>query len=630
VKINLSKPKKLIFCSIIIFLTVFISYAIAIKGNWFGVDDLGYILNGLIKNVKDFFRVFTEDSRYYSRTYNYNYPLPNLFSGFLRPLQQIPLSITYHLFGPNPYAFGLLHVLFHSINSMLLFILFSNWLPISFSFLGSMLFAFYPDMSWLTWMCTLQSSLSLFFLIISILLFLRLLKKIKKEFYKEYLFYFAGFAFLLSLLSRETHIFLPAWAFLGIYISRKNKSHKIWVNIKHSLSKTWIFFVSTSIYMLIRINAFGLASLSRTGRNLLIRFNFLEKIFSKAKPIIIQKSETISNTATTIHTTLAKHTTSSSIPLITKFYNFSKNFSISFFEWIKRIFNAPAKTQFDKLLLLTLFVFFVTFLIFAYRKNKKILLLFICGIPLFVWPCILIYPDVRYMNSTYPLLIFILLLGLYFFIKNKSSCFIKKLTVAVVLILLGTSIYNGLKQNIISKALAKKTDYRENIYYQFFKENNFKNNPSFIFFSSKEEPDLERRLQVVSGNFNIKAAFTLLTRISVRKNNFDGYHIKQIKNGYRLTSLDENNCLWEFRYRQPCRWSKKEKAYVLFPTFFRKDTWYEFSMGKFMIHKIKNKKHVTDFSIIFYKKWIDKNTIFVVWNTKENKYEIINSDHLKK
>ena len=131
-KINLSKPKKLIFCSIIIFLTVFISYAIAIKGNWFGVDDLGYILNGLIKNVKDFFRVFTEDSRYYSRTYNYNYPLPNLFSGFLRPLQQIPLSITYHLFGPNPYAFGLLHVLFHSINSMLLFILFSNWLPISF------------------------------------------------------------------------------------------------------------------------------------------------------------------------------------------------------------------------------------------------------------------------------------------------------------------------------------------------------------------------------------------------------------------------------------------------------------------------------------------------------------------
>lgn len=627
----MSKNYKKLFIGFSIFIFVFISFTFAIKGYGWCVDDLGVILNGLISDFSSFCRVFSEDMRNYASTYNYNLPQPNFISGFLRPMEQVFFSITYHLFGTNILAFHLLQSFFHAANALLIFMLFCNWFSFSLASFGALLFAFYPNTTWLTWICTLQHSLTLFFLLVAILLYLPLVKR-KAPFYTQPLFYLSGISFLFSLLSRETHIFLAPWAFLGVFLFYTPTANTFFSRVVQSFSKTWIFFLATITYVCMRLHVFGLASLVRTARNVLIRFPFLAKFFS-VSPITSQIAAptTTAPEATTVTPQVVKAITQSCTP---------SRLSIlqnKFFLWVNTILNVQTNTLMQKAIVLSTIILLFTILFIAYRKQKSLLFFLLAGIPLFIWPCILVYPASRYMNTTYPYLIFIVLLGIYLLLQKKKTFFTK--SIITIFFLISThSLIHGFRSNIVRSIKSPPASPIQKCYIDFFTKNKFPRKSNFIFISTLDEADLEQVLQVASNDFELKAAHVVISKLA-HKGQYgftEGYSrsgykcaVTPIPMGYRFKSLDRYHCGWTFHSYQPVIWSEKERAYVLAPEFFKESRWYKFSMGKFFIHEITNKKYVTDVSFVFDKKWIIPNTFFVSWDTIESKYRVLDSSHIQ-
>ncbi|MCK4517376.1 glycosyltransferase family 39 protein, partial [Candidatus Babeliales bacterium] len=533
--VSVKQAKKKILFASLLFLFVFSSYALAFKGKWFSMDDLGVIINGLIKNWTDFARVFSEDIRNYASTYNYNFPKANLLSGLFRPMQNLFFSAIYHLFGANAYAFHLLHISFHALNTALFFLLCSYWIPLSISFLGSLLFAFYPQLGWMGWICTMQHTLTLFFLLLTILTYIPLLKRINKPLSHKPLFYLSGFCFLLSMLSRETTFPLAPWAFFGIYLFYTNKTESLLKKITFSLTKTWIFFAASTIYWGMRIYAFGFGSLTRTVRNIFIQLPFLAKLLPT--PASLEQRTT---SITSITKQISSQAVSTNVLEI-----ISKKLSIftsKFFIWTSLILNHASNSPLAKIIITLFVIFLLCFLFIAYRKQKKVLLFLGSAIPLFVWSCFMVYPAVRYMNTAYPLFIFIVILGISFFQKNKPSKTQKYFFLLPLFFFISLSLFNGFQSNIIREIHTPKSDYRKNRYFTFFKENKFEEKSDFIFISTLDESDLEQMLQVASENKHLKAAHIVISKLAskghfectgdYRLNNIK-YEITPIPSGYR-------------------------------------------------------------------------------------------------
>ena len=624
------KIKSKYILSFFLFCFVFSIFAFSINNNWFYIDDLGVILNGLIKNLDDFFKIFSEDIRNYASTYNYNFPKSNVLSALFRPLQNVFFSIIYFLFGLNPYAFYVLHVFFHALNSALIFLIFTNWLSIPLSLTGAIFSAFYPNLTWMVWLCTLQNTLALSFLLLSILTYLPLLKNNSITKHKNILIIAAGATFLLSLLSRENHVFLPFWLFGGLFLFYHLPNSSIWQKIKYAFHKTFIFFLSLGIYFFIRLHAFGYESLARTANNIVIKFPILNKLITlKDTPsttaIVNQITNSkVTNIATSSLEITNKHQSTSLLTFISiKLNQLIDSFTTSFFEWGERIFN----TQ-NHIFITFVSIFFITFLYFSYKKQKKIAFFLLSGILFFIWPSILVYPHHRYINSAYPLFIFIILFGITFLIKRKISPLLKQIIIMTTFAIIGTSLINSFYQNIETLYYLDHSSYKNN-YVTFFKENKLKKDTNFIFLSTPEEADLEQVLQTVSNNFNLIAAHVTISKFSDNcKTKNSKSTIKPIQNGFRLISLDKKNCSWSFHNYQPVRWSHEEHAYIRHPEPYKANTWYDFSMGKFIIHEIVDSIYVTDVSMVFDTKWINKNTLFVHWDTIDGKYKVLDSKHL--
>lgn len=155
--------KQILLSSVIIFVLTFCLLGFAVDTFWFREDDLGTILNGIIRSWDDFVRVFSADCRSFITPANYQRTSPNVISGFLRPMQNALFSVVYYFWGVSPHAYLLTHVAFHAANTALFFILCSLFLPLGYSWLAGLMFAFYPNISWLTWIGTVQNSLATFF-----------------------------------------------------------------------------------------------------------------------------------------------------------------------------------------------------------------------------------------------------------------------------------------------------------------------------------------------------------------------------------------------------------------------------------------------------------------------------------
>ena len=627
----MSSNLKKIFLTGFLFLTVFLIFAIAGIGVWFQADDVGNIVGGIIKNFSDFVRVFTEDERIYIYPMNFTIPKPNLVSGFYRPLQHIPFTIIYYFFGFNPYAYYLTNVFFHALNSVLFFYFCSLFFSLNIAFLGGLLLAFYPFYDWIAWLSCLHNFLAIFFMILSFI-FYRSFWLTRKTSFQV----IAASMFFLSIISRENTIVLGFWIFLGTFLFCNNCN--IWERIKSVFINSWAFFITYLIYFLIKLYSFGYQSLDRTFNNFLLKVPYLRTVFSNKSTHISVKNvakkiyEIIETGFSKINnfTLLDKSTDSFLDRLSNKFtFLFDK-----IERWFDVIFNISFKNNFNKILILVLFVF----ILYSYRRYKKVLFFLISGVILFSWPGVVAYPNPRYVSAIYPFLIFIFLLSIYLFKKEQIGSLKKYTILLIVLLFAYLSVFTEMDRNVraIKHLVVNGQDYKVK-FETFFKENSFEKNAKFIVLGSPFVSDIHNIFQMFLSDLDLKLACVRISTLAERgsmgcRGDYKSKGVRSKinpvvvdnKHGYRLISLDKNHCGWWMNLSHfPLRWSEKDRSYVWDDKIPEIGTWYDFSMGKFIINERLDDKYIIDVTFVFDDKWIDKNTVFVIWDTMDGQYKVL-------
>ncbi len=217
---------------LIFFLIGFLVYGASLS-NRFVWDDEEQILNNSlvhsITNLPLFFRGST-----------FNTGGTGSLSGlYYKPLMTVFFSLFYTLFGANPFFFHLIQLIFHLVNTCLVFVLFRNFFPPLALFL-SLIFLVHPiNVETITYSSSLQDILYLFFGLISLLFLIKNDFNLKKTLTLSLLM-------LLSLLSKETGIIFIFLSILFAYLYQKTKLKSLFKAI----------FISLASYSVLR---FGVA-----------------------------------------------------------------------------------------------------------------------------------------------------------------------------------------------------------------------------------------------------------------------------------------------------------------------------------------------------------------------------------
>ena len=629
--------KKIVLAFTLFLITVTL-LACAVKQLWFREDDLGVIINGLIRSWDDFIRVFSADERSFACPVNYLRSNPNVLSGFARPLKNIFFSLVYYFQGLNVYAYYYLHVVFHAFNAVLFFHLLNLWTTLSLAFLGGLLFAFYPDISWMTWIATFHNSLTTFLLLLTIIFFQSYWTRQKKQLIAFHLLFLSALTYLLSLLSRETGVFFPFWIFSGVFLLTILPTKKFWFSVKTALGKTWIFFAVNGVYVLYKLTIFGVGSLDRTYNNLFLRFPFLANFFTPTAPAAQAVKTTIAKALppVTQHIEKAIPTATAHSPVWEKILTKSENLSAVFFKWSKALFSFESNT----LIIIGIWIVLASFLYHAYRSSKSLFFFFVIGFGVFAWPGTLAYPSPRYINCAYPVIIALVIFGMHQIIKKHSQTDGEKATVLALLCLSCFAIFNGAVNNAKNLRNSGYGNTRLKTRYEvFFNENSFDPQANFMLVSCPFGSDTQNIFQYFTKNFDLQLAeepFGYLTEYGAFGCKGD-YKIKEVKrsitpieDGFRITSLDKKHCACSMRLSDhPLQWVESEKAYRWKKDPHEVGTWHRCSVGKFMIHERLEDEFITDISFVFDKKWINQDTVFVSWDAEKGKYIKLDASHLK-
>jgi hypothetical protein len=605
----MTKKSKMIL-NILLFFVVVIPFLLVIKKLWFGQDDLGNIMNGLIRNWKDFIRVFTDDETKYIMPHNYTRPIRNFINGYTRPMQHIPFSILYFLFGPNPYVFYTTSIIFHGINSVLIFNITRRFLSDTLSIIATLFFAFFPFYEGLLRACSLHHYMSVFFFLLSIHFFLSFMKTDIRAF-----FYSSGLFLFLSLLSRETAIFAPFAFILGTLLFTSQPQTSLLNKIKFTFSKTWIFIGTLVSYVSLKLYSFGITTLTQTlGR-------FLFKVPTAQIPSTI--TPLLEKVVTHTQATPSEVAQQYSISLWTKIAPIYSKVSCLFFKWAGTILQLESKLYILGTTTILLFS-----LVYGLRKRFALLLFLIFSTLCFMWPSIVVAVDSRYMDLAYPLMIFAICLAIHFLLKEKTL--FSRILVICATVIGFFLLANGLWQNMshLRKTGIEQWNLKKT-YQKLVSSGVFKKKNHAIFLNMGLETDLESQFQILTGNKNLNVSRIYLSILS-NKTSGGGSKVAPIKDGFRLTSLDENKCSWSLHKSQPVRWNEEQRAFLRHPHPFPPHQWHEFSMGKFYIHKMNARNEAIDISYKFDKKWLTQETVFIGWNTEQGRYEALDSQHIFK
>ena len=604
---------------------VFCFFATAINQTWFREDDLGTLINGRVEDWASAVRVFFTDCRSFITPCNYQRTVPNFISALWRPLQNYIFSLIFYIFGPKSMAFYFLQVAFHAANAFLLFILYSLFVPLGLAFFGGLLFAFYPDVGWMIWASTLQNSLSVFFLILMMLCLSKLIRLYNGLSFNLFdpLYLLAGGCYFFSLLSRESGIFLPAWLCSGVFIYLMMTANpRFWSKAWQSIKICWVFFASNIAYFLLRIWAFGFGTLDRTFANLFIRFPFLNNIFAPTQNIVNQAASQVSNMP--ISEPFAAVSTPPNI-----FWTMWQKSIL----WLQAIFNILLQTRVDQICATIAVLALILFVIFAFKRQKLLLLWLILGLACLIWPSVLTYPSARYINAAYPMIVFIFIYSIYLF-YNSNKNIIGGLFCCIFCVAAIILAGRGLRSNIhkLEGFAHERVEYKKR-FDKFFAQYKFKPDANFVLICSPYVSDIESIFQFYLNNYSVRLVFDPFSTVAesgVMGCNKDyrtvgvKSEITKITGGFRLTSHDEQRCGWWLRHSNfNVAWCAKERAYRWTDKPYIPGVWYECSIGHFMINKMANSDCVTDISFIYDSRWIDENTVFVAWNTQLGEYFVV-------
>ena len=208
--------------SIAIFLIVFCILGIPWTNWWFnGGDDFNAIFSIYkIKNWKDLFNAMLQgNTGYLTNPTNFvdqSCP-PSFISVYFRPLHVLFLTIEYWLFGTNAYLYLLTNVLFHAINTVLLFNIFLWFTSSMPALIASMLFAFHPQIAFrFGAVANIQYYINLTLILFAIMLFKKFLDTGKWRYN-----IFSALFLTTALFIRETMLVLPAIILMSTYLYQR-------------------------------------------------------------------------------------------------------------------------------------------------------------------------------------------------------------------------------------------------------------------------------------------------------------------------------------------------------------------------------------------------------------------------
>lgn len=626
-----SNKVQILLCSGILFTLTFVLLGFAVDKIWFREDDLGTILNGIIRSWDDLIRVFSADCRSFITPANYQRTVPNVISGFLRPIQNVVFSVVYYFWGVEPQAYYLTHVAFHAANATLFFVLCSIFMPVTFSFAAGMLFAFYPDVAWLPWIGTVQNSLATFFLLLTCLLCLhrRLI--------------LAGFTFLCSLLSRESGILLPCWFFLGAYLFASSDYPKLGEKLKRALSYTWIFSLANGIYALMRLWSFGCATLPRTLRNAVLRYPWLSQYLgSNPVPTSTPATEIAAavHQAASVATQPIEPVSSAVVAHATPFFQSLLNrLSAVFQSWAKSLFNIPIWTEAQMWWAVIGVTALVIFLCYAYRNHKALLFWLTFGAACTLWPGVLAYPSPRYINLVYPFVVFIVVYAVWLVYSRTANARARVVIAGLFCCAAGWMVGKGI---YINRCSLRSVAYDRYVYKQrfddFFERYTFDRDARFVLLSSPFVSDIQSIFQAYLGNLDSVVVFDPFGTLAERGNMGcrKEYQVTDVESeivpipgGFRLISHDKEHCGWWLRFSDfPIAWSPEHRAYQWMKEPYRPGVWYGCSVGSFMINGMVDDDCVYDISFVFDRQWVDERTVFVAWDSMSGEYYVVDGSHL--
>ncbi len=632
-----ARSKKLLLGGII-FATVCGTLITSVDTFWFKTDDLGCIISGLVNEWNDIPRIFSDDERSYTTAANLNVPTPNVFSGFLRPIQHLIFTVIYKLFGLNAFVYFATNVIFHALCAVLLFYLFSCFLPLPWSFFGALVYAWYPDIGWFTWISTLQNILSLFFMLLVLLVWFKQCVPRTRIWQRLPYDLFVGTLFLLSLLSRESAQFTGACFVVGTYLFCTSTNHGWWYRIGQTLSRTWIFFVASCAYICLKIHAFGIQSVHRTLYNLSLRYPLLKYFVNQPATVTATAVVPVAQTPASVIPSLP------SLPMhqegflshitmhITNYWGTLKG-------WVEPFTTITPSTITHTLLTIIILCFVGYFLWYAYRNNRKILLFLMFTVTSVLWPGIVAYPNPRYFHLAYPLLIFMLLYGcilVQYTTRMKARILVTVTTLLMIYVMV---------QGLINNRAVLRHEAHNNVVHQqrfdeFFKHHSLQGINRVILLNTPYESDIQGIFRACTGNLTLSVMqepFATLAEHGMMgckgDNRIQGVasNVIPIEGGYRLISQDPDHCGWWMHYSYyPLAWSPEQKAYVWSQQPYEIGSNRPCSIGMYTINAMNKYNCVIDISFIIDSSLIDEHTIFVTWDTMAGKYMImpIHSDKI--
>lgn len=375
---------KIILTGLILFTLIITLLGIPFTKWGFKTDDFSNLYHtSQIKSINGIFKLFNDKSiESFCYPSGVTPPKSSFLSGLYRPISFIYYLPQYYFFGTHAYGYYLTTIIFHALNSVLLFLLFLFFVPYSLALCGALLFAFHPSLhNWLGWISAQTYQTELFALLLLVIALKKYLDTRRLRFYLIALFLYA-----LNLWLKEATFMLPLWLIPNLYIYLKTtQAGNHTYHIKKSILVTLGFLCISISYFVSRALVFGFEPTGNTGN---LTFDFTVYSF-----ITRQKAR------------------------IFDFISYvSDMFGLCWLPGNNHVFKG------------TIILGFTTMLVYLFIKNKNknfILLLYVSTL-LFSWPALLMHYQPRYIYLALP-----------FFILAISICLPKKrFTIAMLSILI--------------------------------------------------------------------------------------------------------------------------------------------------------------------------------------------------
>lgn len=194
-------PDQKILASVLLFLFALIIYSNSLGGEFVYDDEYYVVKNIAIRSIENLPSFFTSSS---------SVAFAELSQDVYRPITTLSFALNYYFGRLDTFGYHLVNLVFHSLNSVLLFLLLSlAFGDIFLAFLTAMLFACHPvQTEAVSWISGRSSVLFLFFYLISIMLYIVASKKGSPGLRRSII---AGslVSYAFSLFSKEMAVTLP-------------------------------------------------------------------------------------------------------------------------------------------------------------------------------------------------------------------------------------------------------------------------------------------------------------------------------------------------------------------------------------------------------------------------------------